>query len=275
MKVNPSDVPSNDYGILQREESKSLVDDVVEQVKILGYAVFDSGYSEIELAPISRAFDKIYRNYKHQFGERLLDSLGEINTIRSMLTQGSGEFADLASNDRLISIVKKLINGKFILNQQNGIINPPGTDYAQGKWHRDLPYQHFVSSNPLAINALFCLDKFNENNGATYVLPATHKIASFPSAEFVRKNAIQIKADVGQFIVLDAMTFHSGGFNKSSRERRCINHLYTIPYFKQQISFSSSLEGSKLANEQRELFGFDCEEPTSIEQFLMRRSQKR
>src|SRR3546814_9885258 len=62
------------------------------------------------------------------------------------------------------------------------IVNPAEhQSYGQGLFHRDLPHQHFVSSRPLAINALFCIDAFLEANGATLVVPASHKEERFPS----------------------------------------------------------------------------------------------
>ncbi|MFX5510311.1 hypothetical protein ABTD49_20870, partial [Acinetobacter baumannii] len=79
-------------------------------------------------------------------------------TIRAPLVHGSAVFRRLATNPVLMEVLQKLIVGKFILNQQNGVINPPGATYNQGAWHRDLPYQHYVSSTPLAVNALFCVD---------------------------------------------------------------------------------------------------------------------
>jgi len=85
-----------------------------------------------------------------------------------------------------------------VLNQQNGVINPPHSErYNQGAWHRDLPYQHFVSSRPLAINALFCLDQFTIENGATKVLPASHRQEAFPSDDFVQSQATPVTAPAG------------------------------------------------------------------------------
>ncbi|WP_457831307.1 phytanoyl-CoA dioxygenase family protein, partial [Staphylococcus aureus] len=79
-------------------------------------------------------------------------------------------------------------------------------------WPRDLPYQHYVSSTPLAVNALFCVDDFTLDNGSTFVIPATHKEINYPSESFVERNAVQVTAKAGQYILLDCMLFHSGGF---------------------------------------------------------------
>jgi ectoine hydroxylase-related dioxygenase (phytanoyl-CoA dioxygenase family) len=83
-----------------------------------------------------------------------------------------------------------------------------------------IPYQHFVSSRPLAINALFCLDDFTSENGATNILPASHRHEPFPSASFIAREARQIFAPAGSFLVLDAMTLHCGGSQSSQKQRR-------------------------------------------------------
>ena len=211
MQVNPA--PKKTYGVLQQTVADSSIDGMVEQVRSLGYGILDSGYGVLELQNLSAEFDRIHRKYLESFGEAWLTGLEEHNTIRAPLTYDGAAFLKLAFNENLLRALKKLIAGKFILNQQNGIINPPQQTYNQSAWHRDLPYQHFLSSTPLAINALFCLDDFTFDNGATFVLPASHKSEAFPSGPYVKKNALQIEAKAGSFIVLDCMLFHAGGFN--------------------------------------------------------------
>jgi Protein involved in biosynthesis of mitomycin antibiotics/polyketide fumonisin len=67
------------------------------------------------------------------------------------------------------------------------------------------------------------------------------------------------------------MLFHSGGSNRTGKERRAINHVYTIPYFKQQIKLSELLKTADLSPDQKELLGFNVEEPCSIDQYLAKR----
>jgi hypothetical protein len=267
-----NNIPSASYGILQHSVSESVLDEAAEQVRNLGYAILDSGYSASELQGILEEFNSTREHYIEAYGETKLRSLNELHTIRSPLTHGGDAFLGLALNENLLSLLKKLIPGKFILNQQNGVINPPQETYNQGAWHRDLPYQHFVSTKPLAINALFCVDDFTIENGATFVLPASHKSEAFPSENYVRKNAIQIEAKAGSFIVLDCMVFHAGGFNKTNLERRAVNHLYNIPYFKQQINIPLNMKSSSLSAEVRDILGFNYLEPSSIEDYLAART---
>lgn len=267
-------VPEHVYGVLQQDRFDSGQDEVAEQVRRLGYAVLDSGYTPAQLREISDAFDRVRERYVNTWGETRLRSLNEFHTIRALLTHGGATFMQLAMNPSLMTLLQKLIVGKFILNQQNGVINPPGETYNQGAWHRDLPYQHYVSSSPLAVNALFCVDDFTFENGSTFVLPASHKAIAFPSESYLRNNAVQVEAKAGQYLLLDCMLFHSGGFNRTAKERRAVNHVYNIPYFKQQINLPKNMSDYALSVEARELLGFNYQEPASIEQYLASRSKK-
>lgn len=264
-------IPVASYGILKQNQSDSALDEAAEQVRDLGYAIIDSGYTASELQGISEEFNRTREHYVETHGESKLKSLNEFHTIRSPLTHGGEVFLKLALNENLLSILKKLISGKFILNQQNGIINPTLEAYNQGAWHRDLPYQHFVSTKPLAINALFCVDDFTFENGATFVLPASHKAEAFPSSNYVQRNAIQVAAKSGSFILLDCMVFHTGGFNNTTDVRRAVNHLYNIPFFKQQINIPMNINVANLSDEAKDILGFNYIEHNSIAQYLSTR----
>jgi len=269
--MQASNIPEASYGILLRDGVSSPYDSAAEEIRNLGYTVLDAGYSATQVAEIAEAFDNARKRYIARYGQDRLAAIDELNTIRSMLTQDGQIFRKVALNANLVATLKLTMSGKFIINQQNGIINPPGQKYNQGAWHRDLPYQHFVCTRPLAVNALYCVDDFTIGNGATFVLPASHKSERFPSDSFVRNNAIQIEAKAGSYIVLDCMLFHSGGFNSTQSARRAINHVYNIPFFKQQINLTAHISPEGLTPEEMDIIGFAYVEPASIEDYLAKR----
>ena len=143
----------------------------------------------------------------------------------------------------------------------------------QGKWHRDLPYQHFISSKPLAISTIYCVDDFTYKNGGTYFLPYSHKNERFPSENFIEKNAIQLECKKGSYIIFDSMLYHCGGFNNSLKSRRAINHIYNIPFLKQQINIPLNVNLSSLSSKEKEILGLGFEEPQSIEAFFDQRNR--
>jgi ectoine hydroxylase-related dioxygenase (phytanoyl-CoA dioxygenase family) len=69
------------------------------------------------------------------------------------------------------------------------------------------------------------------------------------------------------------MTFHAGGFNRTNRARRAVNHVYTIPFFKQQIKLPGNIDPGGLSPQQKSLLGFDYQEPASVGAYLESRAR--
>lgn len=264
------------YGVVEQTTSNTDIDYACESIQRLGYGILDSGYSPEWLSTLSDAFDSVLKWYYAEHGGReALRAIDEHNTIRLPMYYDP-IFLELATNARVLEICRKLIPGYTVLNQQNGVINPARSErYNQGAWHRDLPYQHFVSSRPLAINALFCLDPFTIENGATKVLPASHRQEAFPSDRFVEQEAVAVSAPAGSFIILDCMMFHTGGVNSTDRARRAVNHVYSIPLLRQQIDLPAALGDNFTADgELRKLLGYGISAPVSIGSYLASRTEK-
>lgn len=254
------------YGVHQQTSSASLIDRAVEAIRLVGYAVVDAGFAPDRLAALSAAFDRALAASHAQHGGR--DALAEIdehNTVRAPLASDR-LFLELALDPTVLGVCRRLIGDYVVLNQQNGIVNPPhGERYNQGAFHRDLPYQHFVSSHPLAINALFCLDSFTLENGATHVIPASHKNEAFPSDAVVDALQVQVSAPAGSFIVLDCMAFHRGGVNRTARPRRAVNHVYSAPMLRQQLDLPALLGPDYTSDPDiRRFLGYDVRTPASV-----------
>ncbi len=268
----PDGVPF--YGVLTRNTVNNDIDRAVEEIVNLGFSVIHSGLSNDEIQSLASKFDSLHTQYLKTYGEKYLQSIDEHNNIRLPLVFDRA-FIQVATNTNVLSVVERLIVGKFMLNQQNGIINPAGEKYSQGAWHRDLPYQHFVSSRPIAVSALYCVDDFTKDNGATHVLPASHKQESFPSDEYTLKHFAQITARAGSFIMMDSMTFHRGGVNNARVKRRAINHIYTIPHIKQLIDIRAILGEEGMDARVQELLGYRYGSPSSVDDFLKTRTNRR
>jgi ectoine hydroxylase-related dioxygenase (phytanoyl-CoA dioxygenase family) len=264
------------YGVIEQTAADTDIAYACESIRHLGYGVIDGGFEPKWLAALSDAFERARQRHAGEHGgPQALKAIDEHNTIRLPLAY-EPMFLELAANGNILEICKQLIPGYVVLNQQNGVINPPRAErYNQGAWHRDLPYQHFVSSRPLALNALFCLDPFTVENGATRVLPASHRQEAFPSDRFVETEAATITANAGSFIILDCMMFHSGGVNVTDRPRRAVNHVYSIPLLRQQIDLPEALgENFTTDGELRKLLGYDVRTPRSVAAYFAGRAKK-
>tara|TARA_Y100000389_G_C17447120_1_gene512326 strand:- start:976 stop:1782 length:807 start_codon:yes stop_codon:yes gene_type:complete len=222
------------YGILKKNSSKSKYYLNCEELMYKGYTIYSPGYDKKKLKKIDTAFQKILSIYKKKYLKYELNKINEATILRSPLLIDQ-IFLDLAMDKGLIKIVSFILKNNYYLNQQNGLINQSRKKFAQASWHRDLPYQHFVSSHPLAVNAIYCIDDFTIENGSTSILPGSHLKENFPTELFCKNNQLFITAKKGSFIILDAMIFHRGNFNNSSNARKAINHVFTSPIISQQI----------------------------------------
>ena len=260
---------------MQTPEGDSL-DHAVETIRLLGYAVIDGGYSSEELEQFAAAFERAKVGlYERHGGQHELERIDEQNTIRAPMAIDP-LFLGLACNDRVLTICRRLIGDYIVLNQQNGIVNPPaGQRYNQGAFHRDLPFQHFVSSRPLALNALFCLDEFTPSNGATYVLPGSHKQEAFPSDSVVSATRVQVSAPAGSYILLDGLTYHSGAVNQTERGRRAVNHVYSVPIIRPQLDLPAVLGADFVSDPAvRRLLGYELGVPTSVGAYYTKRRRQ-
>lgn len=259
------------YGVHEQGLGDTLLDVMEEQIRLLGYTTLDAGYSDQEMNEFSALFDTAAARYAQDAEARGHDlkALSENDTIR-LLPAEQPEFWKIVFNPILHQLLNRLLGSYYILNQANGLINRGNnSEYHQSKYHRDLPYQHFTSSRPLAINALFAVDDFTLENGATRVIPASHKREGFPPDALVKQVEQQVSVKRGTFVVLDCMVYHAGSTNKTECDRRAINHVYTIPLLRQQMHLPSVLgDGAGFDDQQKKILGYGLEEFRSVEDWL-------
>ena len=270
--MNGTDLKS--YGIRETTQLKSEFDRYREEIIIKGFTVVPGVIEESELEEARKRIDQVYAAQAAEVGGE--DNLRKINDalVGRCLLAYDDYFLAFATNKKVHQVVGSLLGDYFTILQQNAVINAPTGKHFQSAWHRDLAYQHYVSSKPLAISALYCIDDFSEITGGTYVLPGSHKVEPFPSPEFVQAHETTVTAKAGSALVFDSMAYHRGGFNRSTGLRRGVNHLFGLPFIKQQISFPQSLGGRYKDDAALSRFlGYDTEAAGSVVQWRTNRLQ--
>ena len=260
------------YGIVERGTAASEAARIAERIRLAGYAVVAGGFSSTELAEFGARLEQVMARQVEEFGgaDRLA-SIGDAFTARCPLVYDEA-FLALAAHGDVLAICRELLGDYVILMQQNGVINPSGQRHTQVAYHRDLPYQHFVSSRPLAVSALFCIDPFTIETGATTMIPGSHRMEQFPSDAVAADLDTPVSADPGSFIVFDSMVFHRAGENRSGRPRRAVNQVFSTPIIAQQISLPDALNG-RYADDPvlARLFGYDVAPARSVAAWRERR----
>jgi hypothetical protein len=243
-----------------------------ERIRTIGHSVLDSGMSQQDVDRLGTSLDAILERQVQEFGgvERLAN-IGDADTVRCPLVYDD-RFVGLVRHPMLLRLCRRVLGDYVQLMQQNGLVNQSGDTHPQRAYHRDLPYQHFVSSRPLALSALFCIDPFRAETGATTVLPASHLSERFPSDDVAASLETPIEAAPGTFIVFDSMLFHRAGVNRSGRPRRAVNQVFTVPIIAQQISLPAALHGRFADDpELAQLLGYEAVPAASVAEWRERR----
>jgi ectoine hydroxylase-related dioxygenase (phytanoyl-CoA dioxygenase family) len=260
------------HAVREFHENRDDVDFYAEEIRNIGFTVVESGFSADELQLMREKIDAIYEQQEREIGGAdVLKRLNDADLARCLVGYDD-YFLALAAHPLVVAVTRRLLGENFILMAQNAIINRPSDEHYQVTWHRDLNYQHYVSTRPLGFSALYAIDDFTEETGGTWVIPATHKSEPFPSPEYVRRHRRQISAPAGSILLLDPMLYHRAGVNRSGRLRRSVNHIYTVAMIKQQISLPAMLRGKHSDDPfLRMLLAYDTETAESVQQWRTRK----
>ncbi len=262
------------YGRYTRNKiSSKYKDNKLSQLKKLGFLILRNIFTINDCDVAKSKIDKIYKKQIKEFGgEKNLKSIDDNNVVRALFCYDN-YFNKFFMNSKIKNMLKECFGGRYILNLQNAPINRAYSAHFGSAWHRDLPFQTFVSSKPIAMNVLVCLDDFTKENGATFVVPTSHKVEYLPN-KINPKKTKQLIAKKGDVIFLDAMLYHRAGENLTSKDRNLIVNMFTLPFVKPQLNYSKMIKKSEKDKKLFDLIGSDLNIEESVYNWRMRRKKR-
>ena len=262
------------YGILKQTKNSSELESHLEELDIVGFTILPNVLKESELVECRERVEKVYREQEEKFGRQSLETINELNVARCLLAYDE-YFLNLLKPKPVTEMLNAVFGENYVLALQNSIISQSGQVHHQSSWHRDIPYQDYVVSQPIGLNIYFCLDNYDEKSGSTVVLPFSHRLESMPSKEYVEKYQVSSTVNAGSVIVFNSWLYHRAGMNRSGKVRRGINHLYTVPVIRQQLDLPRLL-GDKYRDDPklRKVLGYEWEVPVSVDDWRERRLER-
>uniref|UniRef100_UPI004048B586 phytanoyl-CoA dioxygenase family protein n=1 Tax=Roseivirga sp. TaxID=1964215 RepID=UPI004048B586 len=259
------------YGIDKIEINNSKIDSHIENLSRMGYSREENIFQSHDCENFIRMIYDVYAKQENDFGRENLKLINELNMCRMPFLTDT-RLALLFSNQLILSVVERYLGTVYQLHLQNAIINKGQEEHHQSSWHRDLPYQNWVISKPLAVNAFIYLTDFTVENGATQIIPYSHLFDNFPSQEFSEKNFIPLTGKKGDVIFFDSMCFHRAGFNSTGNDRIGVNNMYTVPILKPQVDVGSDTGYiNNLDDVSRKVLGLSYSIPNSVLDFRQNR----
>ena len=221
-----------------------------------GYVVINNAISLNECEKIREIYYKIHKKYKNhtKVKNHLEDSIYNLHNKDDI-------FLKYINHKKIIKIIKVALskgsytNNDFIILRQSVIRNPK-KGYAQ-QLHNDT--RILKVENPLIIQAVWMIADFTKTNGATRVVPNSHKFSSFPTNKKNYKDEKIIEAKSGSVLLLNAAMWHGSSKKESIQDRLGMIFSYSRWFLKP--SFDHTINTplkvyKKLNNYQKELLGF-------------------
>jgi len=187
----------------------------------------------------------------------------------------------LADDDTYIKFLSELIRvgllndlkdhffkSNFILNSFSALNNMTSKPNFSAIVHRDIRF--FPGDFPMMINVLVFLDDFTEENGATYLLPYSHKIEEKPSDEYFFKNASRAIGKKGDILLFNSSVWHASGLNKTQNNRRAIPITFTKSFMKQLMDYPRALGDERIekySEEIKQLIGYYSRVPANLDEW--------
>ncbi|MCE7996143.1 MAG: phytanoyl-CoA dioxygenase family protein [Roseivirga sp.] len=260
------DTPNTFYGFPELiKHSDTLWVQERSQLENEGYFILEN---VIEPDVLKEASKRLYEVYRTQISEiggiENLSKINEENTIRLPFLYDDF-FLQFFSNNAILDMLKAVYCNEFILLTQSGLINEPQKAHVGSNWHKDLPYQHYASAQPICINILCAITDFSPLTGSTCFIKGSHKYTGIPDNDTIEQNAIQITAPAGSVVVFNSMLLHRMGHNRSDGSRLALNHMFGTPIFKQHANFDKMSEGRYADDEVlRKLLDYPYAVPDSV-----------
>ncbi len=143
-------------------------------------------------------------------------------------------FDDLIDHPRLLALIDHVFEPNYLLSQAQIINILPGED-AQSLHFDDGFYKIPRPRPALGLAAIWALDDFTPDNGATVIIPQSHEWDSNTTP--TREQTIPCVMQAGSAVFFLGTLLHGGGANRTTRSRLAFTNQYCAPWLRQQENF--------------------------------------
>lgn len=214
-----------------------------ENLEREGYLALGQLLSSSEVQAVNSRIAELISIEGANAGSELFDS----KYIRHPKEAGADRLADLVnkgaifdkfySHPRVLAGINAVLGAQYKLSSLNYRAARPG----QGLQKLHVDYKNTVSQGGYKVcNTIWLLDDFTENNGATRIVPGTHKSNMLPAAAMEdtqqpHPNEILIQAPAGSVFIFNSHVWHGGTTNTTDKYRRSIHSYFCTTDQPQQL----------------------------------------
>ena len=195
-----------------------------------GFVIFENAIDPAQVETIKQALLRVER--EQDFGFRDTDFEGK-RTVRiyNLLVHGP-EFWEIPVHPTALAFAERVLDEELQLSSLRAITLSPG----QGAQpvHADdqlipvpKPHQAFT------LNCVWAITEFTEENGATRLVPGSHKASGMPEYD-IDCDTVPGVMPAGSLLCWHGSLWHAGGENRSNERRFAVANYYAAGFMRQQ-----------------------------------------
>jgi ectoine hydroxylase-related dioxygenase (phytanoyl-CoA dioxygenase family) len=178
------------------------------------------------------------------------------------LVAKSRAFDRLVLDPLVLDVAEQVLGANFLLTASLAIKLEPGE--TQQDFHSDDVFYRVPRPRPpYSLSTMWAIDPFTEDNGATMVIPGSHRWGD-DRPRWRRRRPVATTMDAGSVLVYYGTLVHAGGANRSNRDRLGVSIQYTTAWGRQQENFMMAIgiEGARALDPRlQELIGYSIHPP--------------
>ncbi len=223
-----------------------------------GYTVIESLLSDSEIQTVKGALSPWLKGRK--MGRNEFEGL-RTERVYALLAKDPA-LALIVEHPEILSIVDAYLEPDYLLASNLAINVHPGE--TPQSFHRDTTGGLGTSvTTTYGISTIWNFDDFTETNGATEVIPGSHRWTSeMPRSDDAR--AIKVIMPKGSVILFSGWLFHRGGANRSDSTRLAVTPQYCQPWLRQLENMTLAVPPEKaalLSDRVQSLLGYSVRAP--------------
>jgi len=167
----------------------------------------------------------------------------------------------LVDNPRVLAVLDQLLMPNYLLSALQAINIQPG-ETAQLAHHDDGFYPIPRPRAPLTAATIWAIDDFTADNGATMVIPGSHRWGQRPPNP--EDQAIPVVMPAGSCVFFVGTLWHGGGANNTTRERLAVTAQYCQPWLRPMEAFTLSISreiARTVSDDIRRMLGYSIHPP--------------
>jgi ectoine hydroxylase-related dioxygenase (phytanoyl-CoA dioxygenase family) len=199
----------------------------------------------LEGAALARARDALYRaaasDRERGWNDRFINDNPQDRTNQRVwgLLSRDPVFSDLAEHGTALHFIRSLLGWPALLSNISANITGPGG--GEMMLHADQGFAPQPWGGIQGVNVAWAIDDFTDENGATRIVPGSHRQNRAPTADD-GGHTVPLEAPAGSMIVMEGRVWHRTGFNRTANQHRAgVFAFYTLPIYLPQENWFLSL----------------------------------